>query len=109
MAEVVESELAACAADEHRFFSAHRVTPVKWTQSPWGDEGGGFWVLALCDRCVLWYNDIEGGFEVSSFNTTGVIPKDEYACNQETLAIAVRRMIGHAGLRGVGDFQQPGD
>jgi hypothetical protein len=57
-----------------------RIEPEKWQCSPWGDEGGGFWVVALRPDEVVWYNDIEDGFNTSPFTTRGVIA--EYRCNQ---------------------------
>lgn len=55
-------------------------SPEKWAQSPMGDEGGGFWVVAVYGRNCLYYNDIEDGFNESKFSSWGVI--DEYWCNQ---------------------------
>jgi hypothetical protein len=55
-------------------------SPEKWVQSPMGDEGGGFWVVAVFGCSCLYYNDIEDGFNQSKFSTWGVI--DEYCCNQ---------------------------
>jgi hypothetical protein len=57
-----------------------RIEPEKWRCSPWGDQGGGFWVVALSGDSVIWFNDIEGGFNRSRFQTRGVI--DDYLCNQ---------------------------
>jgi hypothetical protein len=58
-----------------------RVEPIKWRCSPWGDAGGGFWVVAIRDEMATWYNDIEGGFNTGPFTTPGTI--DEYSCNQD--------------------------
>lgn len=63
---------------------AMRIEPQKWQCSPWGDEGGGFWVVAEQAGRVVWYNDIEDGFNTSSFTTRGRI--DEYFCSQTTFA-----------------------
>jgi hypothetical protein len=38
----------------------------------------------MMDRRVIWYNDIEGGFNIGDFSTDGVI--DDYTCSQTTLA-----------------------
>ena len=38
--------------------------PAKWRQSLYGDEGGGFWAIAADGGRVLWFNDIEEGFNV---------------------------------------------
>jgi hypothetical protein len=61
---------------------AMRITPERWRCSPWGDQLGGFWVVAEKDGCVVWYNEIEGGFNTSRFSNRGTI--DEYFCNQTT-------------------------
>ena len=60
-----------------------RIEPTKWRCSPWGDEGGGFWVVAIEGDRVLWFNDIEDGFNRSTFSEHGVI--DEYRCDQTEL------------------------
>lgn len=61
-----------------------RVPPEKWQLSPWGDLGGGFWVVAVLGKKCLWYNDIEDGFNLSPFEEWGCIAK--YWCNQTTLS-----------------------
>jgi hypothetical protein len=61
-------------------WGAMRIEPQKWQCSPWGDDGGGFWAVAIRDGNVVWYNDIEDGFNTSPFERQGVI--DEYWCNQ---------------------------
>lgn len=63
-------------------WQAIRIEPEKWQCSPWGDEGGGFWVVAEKDGQVVWYNDIEEGFNTSPIVTRGTI--SEYYCNQTT-------------------------
>ena len=60
-----------------------RVDFVKWQLSPWGDPGNGFWVVGIIGNQVLWYNDIEQGFNWSQHSIFGVI--DEYWCNQDEL------------------------
>jgi len=57
-----------------------RIGPEKWQCSPWGDQSGGFWVVAEMAGEVVWYNDIEDGFNTSPFITRGII--GEYRCNQ---------------------------
>jgi hypothetical protein len=52
----------------------------KWKQSPMGDEGAGFWVVAIYGNHCLYYNDIEDGFNESIFSEWGKI--DEYFCSQ---------------------------
>jgi hypothetical protein len=65
------------------FWERIRVRPVKWALPPWGDEGDGFWVVAVAGQECVWYNDIEEGFNVSRFETFGRIA--DYWCNQSEL------------------------
>jgi hypothetical protein len=67
-----------------------RIEPEKWRCSPWGDETGGFWAVAIDDGQVLWFNDIEEGFNWSRYSTRGTI--DEYFCNQDELEMIFERI-----------------
>jgi hypothetical protein len=67
------------------------VCPVKWSLSPWGDNGGGFWVVAVVGQECVWYNDIEDGFDISPFSQFGVI--GDYRCSQLELHHCVYRYI----------------
>ena len=70
-----------------RMWNAIRIVPQKWTQSPYGFDGGGFWVVGLIGQTVLWYNDIEEGFNRSQYSTLGTI--DDYWCNQDELEVTI--------------------
>ncbi|HYD81557.1 MAG TPA: hypothetical protein VEC06_17260 [Paucimonas sp.] len=72
-------------------WEAIRIIPEKWQQSPWGNRGGGFWAVAIIGRLVVWFNDIEDGFNVSRYSQHRVI--DEYWCNQDELEVAVQRVM----------------
>jgi len=73
------------------FWKTLRIRPVKWNLSPWGDLGGGFWVVAVIgDRC-FWYNDIEEGFNISRYEAVGQI--QEYGCNQTELDHCIRSFL----------------
>ena len=68
-----------------------RIRPAKWQLSPWGDMGGGFWVVAVIgDRCI-WYNDIEDGFNISRYQAVGHIL--EYWCSQTELDRCIRGFL----------------
>jgi hypothetical protein len=41
---------------EKRIWRAIEVDPVKRVQHPFGDEGGGFWVVGIIGKSVVWYN-----------------------------------------------------
>ncbi|MCA8954351.1 MAG: hypothetical protein KDE27_32895 [Planctomycetes bacterium] len=88
------------ADDELRsFFRSVRCVPRKWQLHPWGDEGGGFWVVATHRERALWFNDIEDGFNVSSFDRAGRIPSDQYRCNQDEMHLALRLLRDGQGIR----------
>ena len=70
-----------------RLWEAVRIQPEKWQQRPYGDAGGGFWVVGLIGRTAIWYNDIEDGFNRSLYSTYGVI--DDYWCNQDELNVTL--------------------
>ena len=71
-----------------RVWRAIEVDLIKWQQHPYGDQGNGFWVVAVIGRTVIWYNDIEDGFNRSTYTAVGVI--DEYFCNHDELETAVQ-------------------
>jgi len=92
--ELIAEELAAATDEERALFARTAVTPSKWQLSPWGDLGGGFWVMAVMDDRALWYNDIEDGFNASCFIALGSIPSTEYRCNQDELRWALPALAG---------------
>ena len=73
------------------FWQLIKVYPTKWKENKFGNEGGGFWVVAICGTKVIWYNDIEDGFNISNYNNIGEI--DGYYCNQDELSWAVIRLF----------------
>lgn len=74
-----------------RLWEAIRIGPEKWLQHPYGDAGGGFWVVALVGRTVIWYNDIEEGFNRSSYSAYGQI--DDYWCNDDELNLTMEYLM----------------
>src|SRR5262245_10455051 len=90
---ILERELARCSAELRAFFARIAIAAVRWRQSPWGDSSGGFWAVATYEGQVLWYNDIEDGFNVSRFITAGEIPRDQYWCNEDHLCVALSGLM----------------
>ncbi len=86
-----------------------RVRPVKWPLTPWGDLGGGFWVVAVIGRECVWYNDIEDGFNASRYDVAGRIM--DYWCNQGSLDDCLRDTVEGTGGGGFGPPSsiEPGD
>lgn len=83
LCELIRRSEAEMSFAERRLWGLVRIEPEKWSLSPWGDQGGGFWAVGLLGKHVIWYNDIEDGFNVSRCAERGVI--GEYWCNQGSL------------------------
>lgn len=90
LARIAQGE-ARMSQSQLRLWSAIRVDPAKWQQHPYGDPGAGFWVVALVGQTVIWYNDIEDGFNRSRYSAYGTI--DDYWCNQDELELAVQYLM----------------
>ena len=84
---LIAQQVVECSPETRVLFEVNAIAPQKWALSPWGDDGGGFWIIAIIGKCVLWYNDIEEGFNTSSFTQEGTI--EPYRCNQDTLHTAL--------------------
>lgn len=89
--EEIRQGLDAMTPEQRRLWDSICITPKKWRLSPWGDAGGGFWAVAIAGKKVIWYNDIEDGFNCSPYSEAGVI--DEYWCNQDELQWTVGRLL----------------
>ena len=83
LAELIEIGEASMPPRDLAFWSQIRVRPTKWILSPWGDLGGGFWVVAVWGSHCIWFNDIEGGFNLGRFDTFGVL--GDYTSGQAQL------------------------
>ncbi len=77
--------------EQWNFWQLIKISPEKWSEKGYGDEGGGFWVVAICGTHVIWYNDIEEGFNISKYKVFGEI--DGYFCNQDELNWTVNRLF----------------
>lgn len=69
--------------EQRKLWDVIKTDPIKWQLNPWGKYGKGFWVVGIVGRSVIWFNDIEDGFNRSKFSKFGVI--NEYWCNQDDL------------------------
>jgi hypothetical protein len=78
------------SGSERHFWETVRIDPVKWQCSPWGDHSGGFWVVAILGSRVVWYNDIEKGFNCSEYQVFGQF--SDFWCNQDDLDEVVRKL-----------------
>ena len=87
LARIVQGQ-ARMSPAERRLWEAIRIEPEKWQQHPYGDEGAGFWAVAVVGRTAIWYNDIEEGFNRSRYSEYGTL--DDYWCNEDELEVTVR-------------------
>ena len=84
----VEQGVSRMTAAQGRLWQAIRIAPEKWRQLPYGEPGGGFWVVALIGRTVIWYNDIEEGFNRSRYSSYGTI--EDYWRNDDELEVTLQ-------------------
>ncbi|MEM8850724.1 MAG: hypothetical protein AAGE03_11910 [Pseudomonadota bacterium] len=82
---------ARMTQSERRFWDSIKTEPEKWQCPHWGDQGNGFWVVAIWGERVIWYNDIEEGFNASSYRSHGRF--DEYRSEQCELDEILRRLM----------------
>src|SRR5258705_7946042 len=89
---ICEGEAVMGAADR-RLWDVVRTVPAKWNLHPRADEIDGFWVVGVIGPQAIWYNEIEGGFNVSRYVEYGII--DEYWCDDDELHHTVRALREH--------------
>lgn len=87
----LNSSEARMSREQRNLWEVIRILPEKWKQVPWGNEGEGFWVIAIYGRTAIWYNDIEDGYNRSSYSECGVI--NEYRCNQDNLEWTLQHIL----------------
>ena len=77
--------------EQRKYWEVLKITPENWKLDPWGADGGGFWVVAIIGNQVIWFNDIEDGYNTSTYIKYGVI--NEYTCDQNELEWEVQNII----------------
>ncbi len=77
--------------EQRKIWEIIKIDPEKWQQDPWGNEGEGFWAVAILGNNIIWFNDIEDGYNQSTYSKYGII--NEYWCNQDELEWAVQNVI----------------
>lgn len=91
LSEDIQVAVTKMTKPEKRLWDLISIVPTKWIQHPWGDEGGGFWVVALWGNNCLYYNDIEEGYNTSEFKEYGTI--EVYRCSQDELQWVFHRIL----------------
>lgn len=79
------------SVQQARLWEVVRIPPQKWAEPSYGQTGGGFWAVAVIGATVVWFNDLEHGFNRSRYATFGTI--DGFWCNQDDLEIALQEVL----------------
>lgn len=88
--QIVDKQLATCDRNERALFEAHRVPPFQIPIRRFGRIEDVFAVARFGAR-VLYYEDVEEGFELSTPDEHGTIP--EQGCNQFELPMVLKQLL----------------
>jgi hypothetical protein len=87
----INASFERMSPEQKKLWEVIKIIPEKWQQDPWGNAGKGFWAVAIIGNTVIWFNDIEDGFNRSTFNEYGKIGK--YSCDQDDLEWTIQYVI----------------
>lgn len=76
-----------------RMWELVKIEPERWDAPVYGSGSASFWVVGIIGKRVLWYNEFEGEFTMSSFETYGDIA-DEHLAGSE-LCVYMEDLIRH--------------
>jgi hypothetical protein len=85
------------SAEMLNFWNLIKIKPIKWQEPEYGNGLDGFWVVAIFGNNVIFYNDIEDGFNISQYKNFGQI--SEYACEQDELDWVVLRLFNRIKMQ----------
>jgi len=88
--ELIDKWVKEMTNEQLEIWNRIAVQPIKWKENEHGKEGNGFWVVGIQKNIVIWYNDIEEGFNISNFTQNGIIC--EYGTEQDELQWAIRKL-----------------
>ncbi len=83
--QIVESNPASCDGEQIRALRKYATEPYFAAINRYGKMERVI-VIARCEDEVIYWEDIEEGFNISSVDTAGQILK--HGCNQDTLGLA---------------------
>lgn len=96
--DLINDSRERMSPSQKRLWERVQVAPAKWACEPHSGINGGFWVVGLIGQSVVWFNDIEDGFQRSSYVRYGEI--EEYGSMQFGLEEVVQHIqneleVGH--------------
>ena len=95
--EIVVRDLKDCDAEQLAAFDKYRVEPFSAPLVRYGQLESVV-VVARNDDRVIYYEDVEEGFNISPISTDGRVL--EHWCNQDELRLALNAWIEGRGLWG---------
>jgi len=87
---LIEKAINKMSETQRQFWTKISIAPIKWKEKDFGEKGNGFWAIGVYENKIIWYNDIEEGFNVSTFKISGII--NEYGTEQDELQWAVNKI-----------------
>lgn len=88
--ELIESGISKMSPDQIKLWKEVSINPEKWQEVELGEEGNGFWAVAIIGNQVIWFNDLEEGFNISTYSNYGKI--GEYNAEQDELQWTIRKI-----------------
>lgn len=88
---IINEDVNLMSLGELRDWEKISIKPSKWIEPTFGSDGEGFWVVGKFRNHIIWYNDIENGFNISTFKHYGKI--DYYAAEQDDLRWTIRKLF----------------
>ena len=75
--------------DSSAFWEQIKINPIIWRCKDVIEDN--FWVVAKYKNYIIWYNDIEEGFNISTFKTEDEILR--YSASKDELNQAIKKLI----------------
>lgn len=87
---LINEGVSKMTTEQKELWDKISINPIKWKEKDYGAEGNGFWVVGQTEKRVIWYNDIEDGFNISDYTSKGKI--NEYGAEQDELQWTIQKM-----------------
>lgn len=81
--DLIKSGEVQLNAEMFRFWKLVKINPEKWAEPEFDNGDDEFWVVGIFGKKIIWYNDIEEGFNVSDYITYGTIEMGEFGGGEQ--------------------------
>lgn len=75
--------------EQLKFWNKIKIEPEIWSCNDVIEEN--FWIVAKTNKHIIWYNDIEEGFNISKYKIEGIIIS--YNNSKQELHLALKQLI----------------